>query len=226
MGEVERLSFISSLDEANRVCGRMLATGNEIVVRQWIEGADGNIYFALFHSGRSPRSESMFFGRKIEAHPPQVGTTAVCVAAPEVGRSLEPLVRKFIDGVAYEGLGSLEFKLDEGARRFVIIEPTVGRTDWQEEIATLNGVNIPLIAYRYEVDLPPEPPVRIDRAAAWLESFRFRKAAVALGPDIRIYDCYWRMNDPMPAVIYDANLVFDYLQRRMGRRTPGGSRAD
>jgi D-aspartate ligase len=122
-------------------------------------------------------------------------------------------------------LGSLEFKLDEAARRFVIIEPTVGRTDWQEEIATLNGVNLPLIAYRYEVDLPPAPPVQIERAAAWRESFRFRKVGAVLGSDIRIYDCYWRMNDPMPAVIYYANLVSGYLRRRIARPAAGGTRA-
>ncbi len=39
----------------------------------------------------------------------------------------------------YEGLGSLEFKWDAQGRRFLIIEPTVGRTDMQEEIPTLNA---------------------------------------------------------------------------------------
>jgi predicted ATP-grasp superfamily ATP-dependent carboligase len=224
LGEVERLSYISSREEAIAVCGRMLATGNEVVVQQWIEGADANIYFALFHCGRSPDSVNMFFGRKIEAYPPRVGTTAVCVAAPEVSHTLGPLVRKFIAASAYEGLGSLEFKLDEVTRRFVIIEPTVGRTDWQEEIATLNGVNLPLIAYRYETGLPPEPPLPIGRAAAWRESLRFWKVGAALGADIRVYDCYWRMNDPMPAVIYYANLASRYLKRRIARPTAGGTR--
>ena len=45
------------------------------------------------------------------------------------------------------GVGSLEFKRDRKTVKFMIVEPTVGRTDAQEEIATLCGVNIPLIAY-------------------------------------------------------------------------------
>jgi hypothetical protein len=51
------------------------------------------------------------------------------------------------------GFGGIEYKRDARDGRFLIIEPTVGRTDWQEEVATLAGVNIPLMACRHELGL-------------------------------------------------------------------------
>ena len=70
----------------------------------------------------------------------------------------------FAEQAGFDGMGSIEYKWDDNHRRFVMVEPTVGRTDWQEEIATLSGVNIPLSAYRHEVGLPPIPDrMRVDR---------------------------------------------------------------
>jgi hypothetical protein len=60
--------------------------------------------------------------------------------------------------------------LDDGA--FKIIEPTVGRVDLQSHVATLNGLNIPLVAYLCALDRPREAaalsrPARHD--VAWID---------------------------------------------------------
>ena len=47
----------------------------------------------------------------------------------------------------------------------------MGRTDWQEEIATLSGLNLPLIAYRHELGLPALSEVQSERSAAWRDHF-------------------------------------------------------
>jgi D-aspartate ligase len=87
-----------------------------------------------------------------------------------------------------------------------MVEPTVGRTDYQEEIATLNGVNIPLAAYwgalgrQYLSSIPPYPP------RAWRDSVCYAKARLAGAPDhlqvilpeAKITDALFRANDPMP----------------------------
>ncbi len=143
-------------------------------------------------------------GRKIAAHPPGLGSTAVCVPSPEAADLLQPLTEKFLDVSEYEGLGSLEFKWDARARRFIIIEPTVGRTDWQEEIATLNGLNLPLIAYCDELGLPAPPDGRA-APAAWRESFlHFRRGSSAAMP---IHDGYWRSDDPLPLCVFFLELA-------------------
>jgi D-aspartate ligase len=85
----------------------------------------------------------------------------------------------------------------------VIIEPTVGRTDWQEEIATLCGVNIPLDAYRHELDLQALPRRPISNCVVWRASIweRLKSERAAFPPNAVVYDGYWRGDDPIPALI-------------------------
>jgi D-aspartate ligase len=193
-----------------------------LVAQEWIEGPDTSIYFALFHCGAEPNSRDIFFGRKIAAHPPGLGSTAICVPAAEATDLLLPLTEKFIEISEYEGLGSLEFKWDSRARRFVIIEPTVGRTDWQEEIATLNGLNFPLIAYCDALGLPL-PEQRSSNAAgspfantaAWRESPLHLWRSAELRE--RVYDGYWRFDDPLPALAFCVDLALRCGHRLLTR---------
>ena len=64
----------------------------------------------------------------------------------------------------------MEYKRDVRTGRFVMIEPTVGRSDFQEEVATLNGVNIPNAAYCSAVGQPVPPPC--PRPGRWAGPFR------------------------------------------------------
>jgi D-aspartate ligase len=66
------------------------------------------------------------------------------VAADE---ELERTTREILDQISYLGFGGVEYKRDARDGRFLIIEPTVGRTDWPEEVAALAGVNIPLMGW-------------------------------------------------------------------------------
>ena len=54
----------------------------------------------------------------------------------------------------------MEYKRDRRDEKFYMVEPTVGRTDYQEEIATLNGVNIPAAAYLREIGDTVQQPFR------------------------------------------------------------------
>jgi D-aspartate ligase len=215
LGQVERINWLNTAEAAAAVCRRMFSAAGTLVVQEWIDGPDSSLYFALFHCGAAPPSRNIFFGRKIAAHPAGLGSTAVCVPAPEAIDLLRPLTEKFLDLSHYEGLGSLEFKWDARARRFVIIEPTVGRTDWQEEIATLNGLNLPLIAYRYELGLLALPPQPTGNAAAWRESFMHLGRGAGLG--LRAYDGYWRPDDPLPALAFGVDLAWRNARRLLSR---------
>src|SRR5262249_34249628 len=121
---------------------------------------------------------------------------------------------KFLKVTEYQGLGSLEFKKDEISGRFLIVEPTVGRSDWQEEIATLNGVNLPLAAYRYEMGLPPVSENTRNTAVVWRESY-FRKKDSSLPAGARITDGYWRASDPMPAIFYYSYSIWQTICKRL-----------
>ena len=107
----------------------MLDGVGSIVAQEWIDGADSNIFFTLFACDSSSKMTALFSGQKLTCDPPKVGSTASCLAAEEAGDELANLSLEFIARVQYKGVGSLEFKRDRKSGKFVIIEPTVGRTE-------------------------------------------------------------------------------------------------
>jgi hypothetical protein len=193
----------------------MLAHAPQIIVQEWIDGPDTELYFTLFSCDRDGDLLGVFTGRKLLCDPPGIGTTAVCVAAPEVAQELLGPTTDFVRRVGYRGLGSLEFKRDLPRGRFVIIEPTVGRTDWQEEIATLCGVNLPLRTYQAELGRGSSPANGAAAPIAWRSSAGFR---TPLAVHTQAVDGFFRWSDPLPAVyyyLYERGLV--RVSRRVAR---------
>ena len=213
---VERAVRADTLAEAAQIAHRMLRQAPRLIVQEWIDGPETEIFFSLFSCDRDGRLLGLFPGRKLVCSPPMIGTTAVCAAAPEAAVELTTQTQTFIDRVGYRGLGSLEFKRESRTGEFVIIEPTVGRTDWQEEIATLCGINLPLLTYRAEIGLPNlAPPKLAPQAAAWRSSLGFRPPPGFLGEKTKLVDGFLRWIDPLPAVYHYA---YDRGVRRIWRR--------
>ena len=129
------------------------------VLQEWIHGGDDRIAFCLTYFDRNGEPRAVFPGRKLRQFPPECGNTALCVSAPPSWR--EPicaLTERIWRSVGFKGLGSIEYKMRTDSDEPVIMEPTVGRTNYQNEIAVLNGVNIPLAAYCDLVGLPYSTP--------------------------------------------------------------------
>lgn len=225
-GVVERALRADTVAQARAVAAQMLARAPSLIVQEWVEGADTEIFFTLFSCDRDGNLTGIFPGRKLVCSPPAVGSTAVCVAAPEIAAQLYRHTRHFIERVGYRGLGSLEFKRDTRSGRVLIIEPTVGRTDWQEEIATLCGVNLPLLTYHTALGVTASPVADVMRFApcAWRAERQFPlPRSVALSAT-RVVDGYFRWSDPLPAAYYYG---FERLAmrawrwaNRLTRRTP------
>jgi predicted ATP-grasp superfamily ATP-dependent carboligase len=214
-GHKNRAVRVASLSEARERASAMLSTPGGIVAQEWIEGPESNIYFTLFYRGAEGKLVGIFTGRKLSCYPHDVGSTALCVAAPQARKALEPLTMAFAERAGFDGMGSMEYKWDENHRRFVMVEPTVGRTDWQEEIATLSGVNLPAAAYRYELGLPAAEAISNREPTAWRATFVDRAPQSLMVPGTRVVDGYFRWNDPMPALKF---YCLDHPLRRIMRR--------
>lgn len=198
-GLVERVVRSESLTEARRIYAQMLTRVPSAIVQEWIDGPDSELLFTLFACDRDGSLLAAFHGRKLLCDPPAVGTTAICRPAPEMAAEMLAATKHFIAKVAYRGLGSLEFKRDLKRNRLVIIEPTVGRTDWQSEIATLCGVNLPLRVYLAELGCAAPPLAEPARTIAWRVSAGYR---TMLGSGTRTMDGFFRWSDPSPAAYY------------------------
>jgi D-aspartate ligase len=198
-GVLERAVRAATHAHARRAASLMLARTHSLIVQEWVAGPDSELHFALFSCDSKGVPVGIFVGRKLLCSPPAIGNTALCVAAPEAASELTAMTLRFIARTGYRGLGSLEFKRESSTGRFVIIEPTVGRTDWQEELATLCGVNLPLRTYLAEIGRPGEPNLEALPPVAWRQSACFR---APLAPQTHAVDGYFRWADPLPAVYY------------------------
>jgi len=220
---------VATLEEVANLWSRMQDIVEEIVVQEWIEGDDADVYFCLQYRPADGRPSTSFTGRKICQWPMLVGGTASCIPASEAAAELTSLTDKFFTAAGFAGIGSMEYKRDRRDSRFYMIEPTVGRTDYQEEIAVLNGVNIPLAAYYGELNMAPPAALSVRPARAWRDPLGYANARKAgapdpihdLLPDIKMCDAYFRLNDPMP---YFA-LKFQAAQNRLMRGSRSNRRA-
>lgn len=192
----------------------------DMVVQEWIEGSDADIYFCLQYIGADGVVAGSFAGRKIRSWPPHIGGTASCTAAWEHTQELSQMTSRFFKQVGFIGMGSMEYKRDPRDGRFYMIEPTVARTDFQEEVATVNGCNLPYIAYCHEFALPIAPVRPETRPSVWrdAQADRWSREESGGGVDTSsqaqpIVDCYWRWNDPLPWYDFVAGRIIQRLRR-------------
>lgn len=212
---------------------RILPVMDDIVVQEWIEGPDANIYFCLQSLDRQGAVVGSFTGRKIRSWPPQVGGTASCVAAPEAHEELSALTEQFFKSAGVIGMASMEYKRDSRSGEFRMVEPTVGRTDYQEEVATLNGVNLPHAAWCAELGLPFPTPSAGKRPVVWRVRSEDIQSAAAQDQPLkrgyprggRVADALWRWDDPMPAMVQNLRRVSSALGRRASKLTDGSPTA-
>lgn len=196
---------------------------DEMIVQEWIEGDDTDVYFCLQYRTNQNCVAASFVGRKLHQWPPFVGGTAFCMPAPEVEQQLKTVTDAFFSKVGFIGMGSMEFKRDRRNGNFYMIEPTVGRTDYQEEIATLNGVNIPAAAYFGETGRNvPQSLTRPALGRGWRDPLGYanaRKAGIPdaisqFAQDVKVFDAYFRLDDPMPAVALKAASLLRRIKRK------------
>jgi D-aspartate ligase len=220
----QKAYVVASAAEALSLWRKIAPVMPDLIVQEWIAGSDSDIYFCLQYIAADGTTVASFVGRKLRSWPPRIGGTASCIAAPECEDELTATTRDFFRAVGFCGMGSMEFKrhADDGA--FYMVEPTVARTDVQEEVATLNGVNIPLAAYLHEVDAAAPAFRRTDPLALWRDSVTDRWA-LELCPGQRpesairhtTFDACLRLADPVPGVVYVWKRIVARCRQIVGR---------
>lgn len=196
---------VSTPDEMAMLYREIFPVLADMVVQEWIEGLDSEIYFCLQYIGHDGELVASFPGRKIRSWPPRIGGTASCTAAWEHEKELTALTADFFRQVGFTGMGSMEYKRDVRDGRFYMVEPTVARTDFQEEVATVNGVNLPFFAYCHELALPVPPLKPTNPPQIWRETQidRWSKQESGIAEDeafqkLKVVDAHWRWHDPRP----------------------------
>lgn len=216
---------VESAEEAGNLVRRILAVTPDVVVQEWIEGPDSNIHFCLQYLDQQGNVVASFTGRKIRSWPPAVGGTASCTAAPEAHAELSAITERFFQAAGVVGMAGMEYKRDSRTGAFRMVEPTIGRTDYQEEVAPLNGANLPHVAYSCELGLPIPMAVPSARSISWRVRSDDTRSAMLQGqspaqgwPDgSRVVDALWRWTDPAPFLLQSMWRVGRALRKRFSR---------
>ena len=194
---------VNSLGEISELYKEIHSVNPEMIAQEWINGGDSDIYFYLCFLSREGKEVTSFCGRKLRSWPVGVGGTASCTASPERHEELQKLTIEFCEKTGFTGLIGMEYKWDPIKKQFYIIEPTVGRTDFQHEVATLSGVNfLQEIGYFFGKCTKPE---RYSKKVVWRESYADKMALstgnfIEEGKGYSYFDALFRISDPMPLV--------------------------
>ncbi len=116
-----------------------------LIVQQWIEGADSDLYSCNTYFGADSEPLVSFTARKLRQWPPHVGKSCLgeeCRAEPVLAETV-----KLLRAVRYKGLGYVEFKRDARTGEYFIIEPNVGRPTGRSAIAEAGGVELLFTMY-------------------------------------------------------------------------------
>jgi predicted ATP-grasp superfamily ATP-dependent carboligase len=188
---------------------------DKFLVQEFIPGGDDEVFFCLQYISSKGILLASFVGKKIRQWRPLCGGTASCEPAdvPE----LHWMTEKIFKLSGFCGIGSIEYKRDFRNGKFYVVEPTVCRTDFQEQVAIVNNVNIPFIAYCDALGLPIEPAIAMDgrnSRKAWMHFTNDRLSAgyyikkkeltriqwLYSLRNVRSFDLF-SLRDPMPGLL-------------------------
>ncbi|MBL4603537.1 MAG: hypothetical protein JKY84_12380 [Emcibacteraceae bacterium] len=145
--EIKKAYKTNSLDEIKQIYAEIKDRISDMVIQEWVEGNDSDIYFLIEYIDSAGNVVADFPGRKVRSWPPNVGGTASCTSAYELLDEMRIATAKYFKACNFIGMGGMEFKRDSRSGELLIIEPTVARTDLQHEVAMIHGVNLVYAQY-------------------------------------------------------------------------------
>ena len=197
----------NSLDEIKQIYAEVKDRISEMVIQEWIEGNDNDIYFLIEYVDKNGNVVADFPGRKVRSWPPNVGGTASCTSAYEMLDEMREATEKYFKAADFVGMGGMEFKRDSRTGELLMIEPTVSRTDLQHEVAMVHGVNLVYAQYCAETGqkfTPGAPGPQkiwkvdpIDRYSRETQNTPEQDAIDAAYPTV---DALARISDPLPFI--------------------------
>ncbi len=143
--DLPKAFIFNSRDELMNMFPTLFNTENRLIVQEFIPGGDSDIFYCLVYYGADGQCKASFTGQKIRQWNILKGSTASTRGIDEP--FIEEETKRIFDLADFRGFGSIEYKRHPKTGEYYMIEPTAGRLNLQEYIATFSGVNLPLIAY-------------------------------------------------------------------------------
>jgi predicted ATP-grasp superfamily ATP-dependent carboligase len=135
---------IAGPEELANVCARVPARDAQLVLQEFIPGADDSHFSCAAYLDRRGRVLGVYTGHKLRQYPPGAGLGCLCESRhhPEV----RALGLRVLEAVGYRGVGEVEIKRDARNGAWTVIEINA-RTWLQNELAARAGVDLDYLAY-------------------------------------------------------------------------------
>jgi predicted ATP-grasp superfamily ATP-dependent carboligase len=136
----KKVFFISDRLELLKIYDQTSKYANTLMVQEWIEGPDSNLYSCNCYFFANSMPPVTFIARKLRQWPPETGTSSLgeeCRNDIVLKQSIE-----LFEHFEFRGLGYLEIKQDSRSGKYYIIEPNVGRPTGRSAIAEAGGVDL------------------------------------------------------------------------------------
>ncbi len=136
---------VSSADEFLALYQRCAAWSDVLVVQEWIEGPESNLYSCNCYLDANSRPVVTFVARKLRQWPPDVGES--CLGEECRDDVVLNTTISLFQRARHCGLGYVEMKRDERSGNYFIIEPNIGRPTGRSAIAEAGGVELVYTMY-------------------------------------------------------------------------------
>lgn len=223
--EIKKAYKTNSLDEIKAIYSEVSDRVPSMVIQEWIEGTDSDIYFLLEYIDSAGNVVADFPGRKVRSWPPNVGGTASCTSAYELHEEMRIATNKYFKMARFVGMGGMEFKKDSRTGELLMIEPTVGRTDLQHEVAMIHGINLVYAQYCAEIGLPFENKRSINERILWrVDPINRYSRETQTTPEqekleksMKSVEAIARFSDPLPFIYYLWGKVSEKIKHILNR---------
>lgn len=218
---INKVVRVTNSQELSQVFDTCSAAGEDVIVQEWINGSDSDLYSCIFYYDKDFNRLVTFTSRKLRQWYTENGDASLaeeCRNDDVLNITLDLLGR-----VNFRGIGSVEFKLDNSRGRYFIIEPNIGRP--VSRIGLVEAAGVPIIYTMYCDASGLPPPANIGQRYAgvkWISLYLDVRAAWAYFGEGKLTLRDWlkslcgvksyadfSIRDPLPfmAILYTGSLM-------------------
>jgi predicted ATP-grasp superfamily ATP-dependent carboligase len=146
----------------------VLEKGLEVIIQEIIPGPDSNLFKYNSYVSQNKEFLLQFTLRKVFQNPIHfgIGVTVKSIKYPE----LMTIGKRFIENINYNGISSVEFKLDSRDGKLKLIE--LNPRYWQQNsLADICGMNFPLMNYLDVTQQNPKPIDNFREDIIWINTY-------------------------------------------------------
>lgn len=149
----------------------------QLVVQQWVEGPESNLYSFNGCYDAESRLLASFISRKLRQYPPHIGQS--CYGEEIRADNVLEAAHLLFQSAGMVGLAYLEMKKDERTGDYIAIEPNIGRPTGRSAIAEAGGVELHYTAYCDAAGLPlPLERTQKYISARWIHVLRDTQTSI------------------------------------------------